>query len=171
LAYISFRPNPIGIGQPLLVNVWLQPPIHVARYFKDAFLITLTKPDGTVDKVGPLSSYYGDGTAWFEYDPDQTGNWTIKFDFLGAYFPPGNYTSEAAFTINQTLNAPLGIYYQPSSDGPYQFTVQDQLAGSWPAPCALQCITQSVATQRQRSATDPTLRRLAAGSGVPARRS
>ena len=32
IAHMSFRPNPIGLGQPLLVNVWLQPPIHVSRY-------------------------------------------------------------------------------------------------------------------------------------------
>lgn len=132
LAYISFRPNPVGVGQPLLVNVWLQPPIHVARYFKDAFLVTFTKPDGSTDKIGPLSSYYGDGTAWLEYATDQVGNWTIKFDFLGAYYPSGNYTSGAAFTINQTLNAPLGIYYQPSSDGPYQFEVKSDVTLSWP---------------------------------------
>ena len=132
LAYISFRPTPVGVGQPLLVNVWLQPPIHVARYFKDAFLVTFTKPDGTTAKVGPLTSYYGDGTSWFDYTVDQVGNWTIKFDFLGAYFPPGNYTSGAAFTINQTLNAPLGVYYRPSSDGPYSFVVQSEVALSWP---------------------------------------
>ena len=132
LAYLSFRPNPIGLGQPLLVNVWMIPPIHVARYFKDAFLVTLTKPDGTTDKVGPLSSYYGDGTSWFEYTVDQVGTWKIKFDFLGAYYPPGNYTSGAAFTINQTLNAPLGVYYAPSTDGPFEFVVQQELAGSWP---------------------------------------
>ena len=132
LAYVNFRPNPIGLGQPLLVNVWLQPPIHVARYFKDAFLVTLTKPDGTTDTVGPLTSYYGDGTSWFEYTVDQIGTWKIKFDFLGAYFPPGNYTSGAAFTLGQTLNAPLGVYYKPSSDGPYEFVVQQELALSWP---------------------------------------
>ncbi len=132
LPYISFRPNPVGVGQPLLVNVWLIPPIHVARYFKDAFLITFTKPDGSIDKVGPLSSYYGDGTAWFEYAADQVGNWTVKFDFLGAYFPAGNYTSGAAFTINQTLNAPLGVYYKPSTDGPYSFEVKSDVTMSWP---------------------------------------
>jgi hypothetical protein len=133
LPYLSFRPNPIGVGQPLLVNVWLIPPIHVARYFKESFLITLTKPDGTIDEIGPLSSYYGDGTAWAEYVPDQTGTWSIQFDFLGAYFPPGNYTSDAAFTVGQTLNAPLGIYYKPSTDGPYEFEVTSELALSWPA--------------------------------------
>ena len=132
LAYISFRPNPVGVGQSLLVNVWTQPPIHVARYHNKAFLVTFTKPDGTTDTIGPLNSYYGDCTNWFEYTPDQIGTWKIKFDFLGAYFPPGNYTSSAAFTINQTLNAPLGIYYKPASDGPYEFVVQSDPAGRWP---------------------------------------
>ncbi len=132
LSHISFRPTPVGIGQPLLVNLFTQPPIHVARYFDDAFLVTFTRPDGTTDTVGPMGSYYGDGTNWLEYTPDQVGTWKIKFDFLGAYFPPGNYTSSAAFTINQTLNAPLGVYYRPSSDGPYEFVVQSEVALSWP---------------------------------------
>ena len=132
ICYISFRPNPIGVGQPLLVNMFTQPPIHVARYFNKAFQVTFTKPDGTTDIVGPLNSYYGDGTSWFEYTVDQVGTWKIKFDFLGAYFPPGNYTSSAAFTFNQTLNAPLGIYYSPSSDGPYDLVVQQDPALSWP---------------------------------------
>jgi len=132
LAYISFRPNPIGLGQPLLVNVWLQPPIHVARYFKDAFLVTFTKPDGTTEKIGPLTSYYGDGTSWFEYAVNQVGTWKVKFDFLGAYYPPGNYTSGAAFTLGQTLNAPLGVYYKPSADGPYEFVVQSDVVRAWP---------------------------------------
>jgi outer membrane protein assembly factor BamB len=132
LSHISFRPNPIGVGQPMLVNLFTQPPIHVARYFKDAFLVTFTKPDGSTDTVGPMGSYYGDGTNWFEYVVDQVGNWTIKFDFLGAYFPPGNYTSSAAFTFGQTLNAQHGVYYQPSHDGPYDFVVQEELALSWP---------------------------------------
>ena len=132
LSHVSFRPNPIGSGQPLLVNLFTQPPIHVARYFKDAFLVTFTKPDGSTDTVGPMGSYYGDGTNWFEYVVDQVGTWTIKFDFLGAYFPPGNYTSSAAFTFGQTLNAQHGVYYQPSHDGPYEFVVQQELALSWP---------------------------------------
>ena len=132
LSYISFRPNPIGVGQLLLVNVWLQPPIHVARYYNKAFQVTFTKPDGTQDVIGPLNSYYGDATNYFEYSVDQVGNWTVKFNFLGAYFPPGNYTSSAAFTINQTLVATQGIYYKPSSDGPYSFTVTQEPAGRWP---------------------------------------
>ena len=137
ICYVSFRPNPIGVGQPMLVNMWMQPPISVLRYFAQGYKVTFTKPDGTTDVVGPLDSYRGDTTAWFEYTVDQVGTWQIKLDFLGAYYPPGNTTFATSFGgagefINQTLNAPLGVYYKPSHDGPYNFTAQTDLALSWP---------------------------------------
>jgi hypothetical protein len=69
IPYISFRPNPVGVNQGILVNIWLQPPIHIARYLT-GLTVTITKPDGTSDKVGPMETYYGDGTAWFEYTVD-----------------------------------------------------------------------------------------------------
>ena len=31
-AYLSFRPNPVGVNQEILVNMWLEPPTHVVRY-------------------------------------------------------------------------------------------------------------------------------------------
>jgi len=115
----------------------MQPPISVLRYFEKGYQVTFTKPDGTKDVIGPLDSYRGDTTAWFEYTPDQIGTWQIKADFLGGYFPPGNTTFATSFGasgefLNQTLDAPLGVYYAPSHDGPYNFTVQEQPAGAWP---------------------------------------
>ena len=137
VSHLSFRPNPIGLGQPLLVNIWLQPPIQVTHYFKNAYSVTFTKPDGTVETVGPMSSFQGDATAWFEKVIDQLGTWKVKFDFAGAFFPAGNYTTRAgqfSGTQGQDRNAefPLSIYYKPSSDGPYEFIAQNQLVASWP---------------------------------------
>ena len=95
--------------------------------------MTFTKPDGTTETIGPLTTYQRDATAWFEYMPDQIGNWTIKFDFPGDYFPAGNYTVPADYYAGQDdLNAPLSVYYKPSSDGPYNFVVQQDAVGSWP---------------------------------------
>ena len=73
IPFLSFTPNPIGVGQPLLVNIWIQPPLNVARQFSGTFQVTFTKPDGTKDVIGPISSYLGDATAWFEYIPHQVG--------------------------------------------------------------------------------------------------
>jgi uncharacterized membrane protein YeaQ/YmgE (transglycosylase-associated protein family) len=128
ISYLSFRPNPIGVGQTLLVNVWL-PPIHVARQFIQAYVVTITKPDGTTD-VKTLDSYPGDATSWFEYVPDHVGNYTIKFDFLGTYFPRQVTPNGGIFAPSTTLES---TYYKPSSTGAIQFVVQADPVGSWPS--------------------------------------
>jgi hypothetical protein len=132
ISHMSFRPNPIGVGQPLLVNLWLQPPLHLVRYFKNDYVVTLTKPDGTTYQIGPLSSYVGDATAWFEYTVDQEGTWQIKFDFTGAYFPAGIYNTTGSFQFGTNTTFTKSVYYKPSSDGPYNFTVSKDFALSWP---------------------------------------
>ena len=90
-AFLSFRPNPVGVNQEILVNFWLEPPIHVVRYHSN-YTVIITDPQGT-EVVITTKSYRGDSTAWFPYIVDQVGTWTIQFVFPGSYFPPGNYTA------------------------------------------------------------------------------
>jgi hypothetical protein len=80
-----------------------------------------------------MDSYLGDGTAWFEYTPDQVGKWTIKFDFLGMYYPAGRYYNGYIVTNTSGTQFSLSSYYQPSSDGPYDLVVQEEQVSSWPA--------------------------------------
>ena len=54
-AFLSFAPNPIGDGQNLLVNMWLEPATHYSRY-RSGYTVTFTKPDGSQDVIGPLNS-------------------------------------------------------------------------------------------------------------------
>ncbi|HLN46489.1 MAG TPA: PQQ-binding-like beta-propeller repeat protein [Candidatus Sulfotelmatobacter sp.] len=133
--FLGFSPNPIGLGQTLLVNVWLVPPIHVGRQFIQAFTVTITKPDGTKTIIGPLDSYQGDATAWFNYVPDQLGTWKLKFDFLGMYFPVGRYQNGRIVT--NTSGTQLGsAYYKPGSTQELELTVQQDQVYSYP-PAAL----------------------------------
>lgn len=32
-AFMSVSPNPIGVGQSALINLWLEPPVQYNRYF------------------------------------------------------------------------------------------------------------------------------------------
>jgi hypothetical protein len=91
--YLSVSPNPIGINQMLLVNIWQTPPLQASRYYAD-YKVTITKPDGTKDAV-TMNSYHGDGTAWFNYVVDQVGTWKFDGSYPGAYYAAGNYTSTA----------------------------------------------------------------------------
>ncbi len=133
LAHISFTPNPVGVGQKILINIWFQPPTHVSRALGNLQLV-ITKPDGTKDAIGPLTTYRGDGTAWLEYTVDQVGTWKLRFDFPGGYFPAGNYStgSGAAFGGGTTSSFPQSVYYKPATTGDRELVVQEQQVMSWP---------------------------------------
>ena len=132
IAYLSFRPNPVGVGQTFLVNIWLQPPIHVERGHT-GYTTTITKPDGTKDSIGPLISYQGDTTAWFEYVADQVGTWKLKFDFAGDYYPAGYYLNGIVYETAGTGRVYLdSAYYKPASTAELELTVQTDQIMSWP---------------------------------------
>jgi hypothetical protein len=131
IPYLSFTPNPIGVGQSLLINVWMHPPINVQRQFINAFKVTITKPDGTTESK-LLNSYAGDATGWMEFVPETAGNYSIKFDFLGMYYPDGRYLEGKI--INATTGGQVmgSAYYSPSATKEQSLTVQDNLVMSWP---------------------------------------
>ena len=130
IPYMSFRPNPVGLGQPILFNLWIQPPLHVSRGFRD-YTVTMTKPDGT-KVVKAVDTYLADTTAWFEYTVDQVGTWKLKFDFPGGYFPAGNYTLERLGYADVTYGFPSSVYYKPSSTTERELTVQQDIVFAWP---------------------------------------
>ena len=141
-ARMSFRPNPIGIGQPLLVNIWCTPSINNQQFFNN-YTVYIQKPDGTIDTVGPLNSYQGDCTSWFEYVVDQIGEWKLKFVFSGDYFPKGlyfkgnivsatNYTGSMGSSGTTGLTEFGNVYYKPASTDWQTLTVQQDMVASWP---------------------------------------
>jgi PQQ-like domain len=132
---LSFRPNPVGVGQTILVNMWLHPPVHVSRYLAD-YTVKITKPDGTTETI-VMDSYRADTTAWFEYIVNQIGEWKLKFEFPGGYYPAGNYTVYAgsalySATADTYTNFLQSCYYKPSSTAEQTLTVQQDFVYSWP---------------------------------------
>jgi hypothetical protein len=146
IAYMSYRPNPIGLGQPLLINVWLEPPTHYSRYL-GGLTVTFTKPDGTKETIGPITTYQGDSTAWFEYTVDQVGTWKIKFDFPGNYWPAGTVPPGFGQTSPQFLDS---CYYKPSSTKELELTVQEDMIASWsPSPLPTDYWTRPVSPENR----------------------
>lgn len=130
-AYLSFRPNPIGVGQTLLVNMWITPAPEAMRMFLD-LEVTITKPDGTTDIV-KMNSYTDDGTAWLEYMVDQVGTWKFKFEFPGTFYPAGRYNNGYIVTNSTGTLYPGTNYYAPASTPEQTLTVQQDIVASWPA--------------------------------------
>ncbi len=134
-AVISFRPNPIGLGQALLINVWINPALDTNRGLLSGqtgcLKVTLTKPDET-QEVLTMRSTFSDAASYVEYTVDQAGEWKIKFEFLGTYFPAGRYYN--GYLVENSSGSYIeSAYYKPSSTDEYTFTVQNEMVYSWPA--------------------------------------
>jgi hypothetical protein len=131
-AHMSFRPNPVGLNQIFLVNIWVTPAPGAHRKYL-GFKVYITKPNGS-QEVLTMNSYVADGTNWFEWIADQEGEWKLKFEFLGTFFPAGRYL--AGDIINATTGGQYydkSVYCQPSSTPEQTLVVKkDYVALSWP---------------------------------------
>jgi hypothetical protein len=126
-AFLSFRPTTVGVNQPVLVNLWLNPAFHKERYHPD-YEVIITDPDGNAESRF-MDSYCADTTAWFEFTPDQIGEWTLQFVFHGTYFSGG----DVAGGFGEPATVHLGsAYYEPSSTEEQVLTVQEDMVYSWP---------------------------------------
>jgi hypothetical protein len=131
-AYLSFRPDPVGLNQPFLINMWVTPAPGAQRYYPD-FKLTITKPDGTQDVI-TMDSYVADGTAWLEYLPDQVGEWKLKWEFPGVYFPAGRYFEGEVIPTNSTIGQYYNkaVYCPPAATAEQTLIVQEDWVWSWP---------------------------------------
>ncbi len=136
LAFLSVSPNPCGVGQELLVNVWTTFPSGEGKY-QVGYAITITHPNGSNETVN-LKSYVADGTSWFTYVPQQVGTWTFVFNFAGEYFPAGYYmngqysTTRTGVFSNAIFNP--SDYVTPATSNTVTVNVVSNLVASWQSP-------------------------------------
>jgi hypothetical protein len=133
LCFLSVSPNPIGVGQMALVNMWITFPSGEGK-FMNGYSVIITKPDGTTETVNK-QSYVADGTSWFQYIPTQIGAYQFQFFFAGEYYPAGYY-SNGNYSTTRT-GAFAGAIFNPSDYvAPAQspvttLNVQQEVVASW----------------------------------------
>jgi len=134
-AYLSFRPTLVGVGQAVLVNVWTSPGMYHSFYMCD-YLVTIERPDGTSFTVGPMNSYLGDATAWFEFAPTQVGTYKLKFSQPGTYLPAGIYDDRpgppGGFFDAGNYTLYTSVWYTPSETDWQELEVQENMVWSYP---------------------------------------
>ncbi len=132
VAYLSFRPSPVGINQWILINIWVTPPLNEERNHQN-YTVIITDPDQNEDVISGIKSYDADATAWFEWPVDQVGTWTLQFIFEGEYYPAGSYLDgEVVAPGTPGSNALESAYYNPASTAKQELIVQDEQVLSWP---------------------------------------
>ncbi len=136
LAFLSVSPNPIGVGQTALVNMWITFPSGEGKYM-NGYKVTITHPDGHVEEVN-LKSYVADGTSWFQFVPQVAGEFKFKFSFAGEYFPAGYYR-DGKYSTTRTGDFASAIYnpsvyVEPAESPETTLVVQNEFVVSWSSP-------------------------------------
>jgi len=124
-AYLQTVPDKVGLGQNVLLVMWIdKPPPTANGILGDRWInmmIKITKPDGTIVNLGPFKSDDAGGyTA--SYTPDVTGNYTAQMIYpgqtmTGAQGNPG---------FNNTASPSIGDVYGASQSTVECFSVQDE---------------------------------------------
>jgi hypothetical protein len=78
--FLGAIPNPVGKGQIVLLHLGIFQALgHVSHYWAD-LTITVTKPDGTTETLGPVDTDSTGGTG-LTYTPDQVGTYLMQSHF------------------------------------------------------------------------------------------
>jgi outer membrane protein assembly factor BamB len=130
--YIDVAPNPIGSGQTTSITLWSGTPLPTATLQNDVrrhnYTLTITKPDGSIINQNWPVVVDSTGIQFYQYTPDQVGNYTIKFDYGGQIYTWNDTAAQRVWT---------GYQIQPSTTTITLTVQQDPLPapiGSYPFP-------------------------------------
>ena len=130
-AYVAATPNPVGLGQYTTIVMWIDkcPPTATGTSGQlwSGYKLTITKPDGTQQIIGPLESG-STGSTWTTFTPDQVGSYSIVFSW------PGETATNGTGTPKLSGLPFVGDYFEGSTSEPLTLIVQQQPIQQWQEP-------------------------------------
>jgi outer membrane protein assembly factor BamB len=122
-AFIGAVPNPVGVGQEVLLHVGITHPLSSDLYHWDGLTVTVTRPDGHTETLGPFSTDSTGGTGTV-YVPTMTGNYTLQ-----THFPQQVISQEVTRVSPPT---PAGTTMLASDSPKLTLVVQDEPVQYYP---------------------------------------
>lgn len=112
-AYIGATPNPVGVGQEVLIHVGISDALNNVAHGFEGLTLSVTKPDNTTETLGPFKTDSTGGTGTVMV-PSMVGTY-----YLQTHFPAQWY--------NWTAPSPGGsqIWYEASSSIKLALVVQE----------------------------------------------
>ncbi len=127
-AYVTASPSTVGVGEYTLIVMWLDkfPPtaggLGGDRW--KGFTLTITKPDGSKDTFGPITSGQV-GTTFQGYTPNQVGDYKIVFSW------PGQTLTNGTGSPNLSGIPYVGDYFMPATSDTFILHVQATPIAQW----------------------------------------
>jgi outer membrane protein assembly factor BamB len=89
-AYIAAQPDPVGVGQRVMVYMWVDAPLPSSSEANDIrrhdYKLTITKPDATTEVMQWPSVSDTTGVQYTNFTPDQVGTYTLLFEYAGQVY-------------------------------------------------------------------------------------
>jgi outer membrane protein assembly factor BamB len=106
-AYVVAQPNPVGVGQRVMIYMWVDIPMPSAALTNDIrrhdYTLTITKPDGQKETENWPIIDDPTGIQFFPYSPTQVGTYTLDFEYAGqVYTWSGTYQGDTFETASAT---------------------------------------------------------------------
>jgi len=119
-AIVDAIPNPTGVGQATLLKYGISQALGSADLMWTGITLTITKPDGTKETLGPFSTD-STGSSFTQYTPSEVGNYTITTNFPNNTvaapgfmdFERGTYIAEGTVMLASTATMTLEVTTEP----------------------------------------------------------
>ncbi len=144
-AYINVAPNPVGVNQPVHIDMWLSMVLPGAELGNDIrwqnYKLTITAPDGT--NTTETFATVSDPTANQDYSftPTTTGTYTFTFNFPGMLY---TWTTEPSMFGGVVPDPYAGDTYLPSSASTTLTVQSTPLTAIPPTPLPTQYWTRPI---------------------------
>ncbi len=91
-------PNVLGLGEETLLKVGISQALNTQAYGWSGITITVTRPDGTTETLGPFTTD-STGSTYTLYTPTQTGTYTITTNFPQQEMPVNTLDMERGMAM------------------------------------------------------------------------
>jgi outer membrane protein assembly factor BamB len=150
-AYIGAVPNPVGVGQEVLLHAGITDHLELQPDGWEGLSIKITRPDGTTETISDIRTDSTGGTGRM-YVPSMEGNYTVQtifpeqvcvngvFGFFGMTIPPGTVMEASESKILTLVVQQESLKYYPGFPLPTEYWTRPfdaqhrewaQIAGSW----------------------------------------
>jgi outer membrane protein assembly factor BamB len=149
--YIGATPNPVGVGQEVLLHVGITKELFSAEMGWEGLTVTVEKPDGHTETLGPFKTDATGGTGTV-YVPTMAGNYTLQ-----THFPEQDITATKRAGGFFTPMYPIGTVMLASESDELTLVVTEEPITFYPA--------HSLPTEYWTRPIDPQLREWAGIAG------
>ena len=105
--YIGATPNPVGVGQEVLLHVGIKHPLALTTEGWTGLTVEVTRPDGHTETLGPFTTDSTGGTGTV-YVPTMAGNYTLQ-----THFPEQTLPSRTTRPFNTPAGTTMLEGYSP----------------------------------------------------------